>query len=545
MLFILLSSFIILPTLWGWGYLFENLFKLKLYESLVSKAMSGILGITIIWTIISFFHALNMYVELPTIATGFYIFFKKKIYLVFLEFFKKNLIFLVFGGSIILFCASFYPFILDHFGYYVPTLKWLTEYGLVKGVANLEILLAQTSFWHIFEAGFSNFSDVYLRINAVVLFIYLLYSVEKKQWLHFCFFPILLLFTQSPSPDLAVISFSLILLNEILLNNKNQVFIFTFSVFIFAIKPTMIWLPILCFLNLFLGVKFSIKNYLPAFFVLLVYFAKNLLVFGYPFFPMAIFDCNLPWKTSVEVLQKSSQYAIEKTYDNHFTYQQIKAFTPIEYVKNWLFIGGIKMYINIAFVVSLLGFIVFTIIKKNKTITLVCISVLVKSVFVLLFSAQYRFFIDVFFVIFLVVLFHHISKKIAVSFSLAFSIGIVLFLSVPGLVANHIQSFNLGKYMGNFSCKQFYKPSVYDYKDYRSYKVGNLSFNVSYNYPFNFETPTPSISESYVLDYYEANIFPQLIDEKDIRKGFISKKLNFKERKELEEVIRKLKISHQ
>ncbi|MFV0224953.1 hypothetical protein OBJ96_07575 [Empedobacter falsenii] len=34
--------------------------------------------------------------------------------------------------------ATTYPFILDHFGYYIPTIKWLDFAGFVKGLSNLE-----------------------------------------------------------------------------------------------------------------------------------------------------------------------------------------------------------------------------------------------------------------------------------------------------------------------------------------------------------------------------------------------------------------------
>jgi hypothetical protein len=98
--------------------------------------------------------------------------------------------------------------------------------------------------------------------------------------------------------------------------------------------------------------------------------------------------------------------------------------------------------------------------------------------------------------------------------------------------------------MGKFEKEQFYKPSTYDYNKFQSYKIGNLKFNVSKKYPYNFDTQLPAISESFIFEDIKANIFPQLIDEKNIKKGFIWKKLNTEEKKEAEKVINSINNSY-
>jgi hypothetical protein len=154
---------------------------------------------------------------------------------------------LCFLTLIIIISGSYYPFILDHFGYYVPSINWLSEFGLSKGLANLNLIYAQMSVWHIFQAGFSNVSDVFLRINVVFLIAFFIYIFEKN--VDFTFIsPVFLLFLQSPSPDLPAIVLSLIILNEIIKENRNFKLLFAFSVFVFTIKPTMIWLPLFVFL---------------------------------------------------------------------------------------------------------------------------------------------------------------------------------------------------------------------------------------------------------------------------------------------------------
>ncbi len=534
----------ILPTLSGWGSFLEIRCKTHLFEGFSGKIVFGILGISLLWTILAFFIPLNLSVEISTIVFGLFFFFKERAYLTLYHFSRKEFIILVFSSAVILFCSSFYPYILDHFGYYFPSIIWLREFGLIKGISNLDLVLGQMSVWHIFQAGFSNFADPFLRINGVLLIIYIIYIIEKKSWIQLCFLPFLLLFSQSPSPDLPVIVFSLILLKEMIDGNKNISLLFTFSIFVFAVKPTMIWLPILSFLYALFIIKSHFGNLLSGFFILLLFFFKNICTFGYPVFPVSVIDFGFSWKPNVELLKSSSEYAVIKTFDNQYSYAEIQRFSMFEYVRNWFLLEGIKSFINISFVISLLIFIIFTCIKKNRIITFICISLVIKSTMVLIFSAQYRFFTDVFFVIVFVMLYHTFNKKISIVAYSVLTVIFVSFIAFPNIVSQWIPSYRMSSFMGRFKSKQWYKPSVYEYKKYDSYTVGHLKFNVSKEYPFNFDTPVPAISESFVFDYQKAGIFPQLIDKNNIKKGFISKKIDQKEQQQLEKITQKIKNSY-
>jgi len=544
MLSILLSIIVILPVLLGWGKLFEIIFKAQLFAEISGRILSGILGISIVWTFLAFFIPLNLYVEIPTILIGLFNFFNCKLYLALYRFSKKDYWLLTVSSGIILFCGSFHPYILDHFGYYFPSIQWLKEYGLVKGISNLDLVLGQMSIWHIFQAGFSNFTDPFLRLNTVLLVVYLLYIIEKKSWIQICFLPILLLFSQSPSPDLPVIIFSLIILNEILLKNKNTSILFAFSVFVFAIKPTMIWLPILTFLYSIFIIKSQLKFFISGILIFFLFCIKNIWTFGYPIFPISIIDFGFNWKPNQELLKSSSEFAIMKTFDNQYSFAEIQKFSTFDYIKNWLFLDGLKAVIHILFIISLIIFSVFTFIKRNKIITFICISLIVKSILVLLFSAQYRFFMDVFFVIIFVMLFNHLNKKKSFIIYSALMMFFVSFMTFPSIATQLIPSYRMSSFMRGFKPEQLYKPSTYEYKKYHSFKTGNLKFHVSEKYPFNFDTPIPAISQSYVFDYQKAGIFSQLIDKNNIRKGFISKKMTLKERNEIKKITEKIKNSY-
>lgn len=540
MFYILVTIIFLLPVLAGWGFFFEKVFG-KIWNGISSKLLSGILSITVIWTIIAFFFPLNIYIEISSILFGLFFFLKNKLYRNFFLFFEENSVKFPLIVLIILFFGSFHPYILDHFGYYVPTIKWLSEVGLVKGISNLDLILGQMSLWHIFQAGFSNFTDSFFRINVVVLITYSFYIFERKSLFHLIFFPILFLFLQSPSPDLPVIVFSLILLNEILIKNKNIALLFTFSVFVFAIKPTMIWLPVLTVLYGFIILKANFKFMFGGLFLLILFCVKNIWTFGYPIFPVQMFDFGISWKPNQELLNNSAKLAIEKTYDLQFTYDQIQKFSSFDFIKNWLFLKGLKSKIHIIFVLSLITFIIFSFIKKKKIISIICISILIKSIFVLSFSAQYRFFIDVFFVIFFVLLYQVISQKMQWVLFLAGSFIVGYFLSFPKFLQENMASFRLGFFMRGFHKKQAYKPSVYELKKYKTYQIGNLKFNVVEDYPFSFDTPIPAISPGFLWECYDAGIFPQP-NSSNIKDGFHWRKLTASEKNQLKKILKELKF---
>lgn len=57
-------------------------------------------------------------------------------------------------------------FMFDTYSYYLPTIKWLDQYGLVKGIANFDFNLGQHSLWHIIQASFNESIDGYYKINV-------------------------------------------------------------------------------------------------------------------------------------------------------------------------------------------------------------------------------------------------------------------------------------------------------------------------------------------------------------------------------------------
>ena len=176
MLYIFVSVLIIFPVLIGFGRLSQKIFG-AFWEGLSTQLVLGILFLMTIWSVLSFFVPLNIDLERITVGCGFLLFFYFRSYKEFLKIERKKLLLWGWFSLVSLVVGSGFPFILDHFGYYVPTIKWLSEYGLVKGITNLDWVLGQMSPWHVFQAGFSHFSDEFLRINVLIMMIFLLYII--------------------------------------------------------------------------------------------------------------------------------------------------------------------------------------------------------------------------------------------------------------------------------------------------------------------------------------------------------------------------------
>lgn len=538
MLSIFFSAVLLLPVWAGWGRLSEYVFG-RLNAGISGQLILGIMSLCFLSTLAAFFIPLNIFYELFILLTGLSAFFYFGLYKGVGSFFESHYRIFVPALIFILFAGSFFPFILDHFGYYVPTVQWLTNFGLVKGISNLDLLLGQMSLWHIFQAGFSGFSDPFLRINVLLLVVYLIYILEKKSWLHLLFLPLLFFFSQSPSPDLPVIVFSLIVLNEILTENRNTVLLFALSAVVFAIKPTAVWLPLFVFLYGIFKCRAFGWSFWAGAFIIVLFFLKNIWVFGYPVFPLSVPDFSVSWSPNPDLLHISAQTAIEKTFDMQYSYAEIQHFSVWQHIKNWFFLSGVKSIIHLVFVVSLFLFTVFTVRKNERIIWFLWASIVLKSVAVLMFSAQYRFFIEVFFVVFFVVFYR--KAKLWLAFSVFVVGGVMAFaiLSFPQIIQKNLPSFKLGKFMMGFQKGQLLEPSFFAWKKYSTHTIGNLTFHVVKGYPFSFDVPIPAISPEFLKEDLEAGIFPQKISQ-DLKDGFQWRNLNEQERHQLRKIVEDL-----
>lgn len=540
MLYILLSELIIFPVLVGFGHLFQRFFG-AIWNGVSAKMVQGIFLLMVIWHILAFFYPINSYVEIVSLLLGWGMFLYFRLFHCLINVLSKEKI--LWGLSFCVFVAvlgSGYPFILDHFGYYVPSIKWISEVGLVRGITNLDWVLGQMSPWHIFQAGFSHFSDEYLRFNTLLVMVFFLYIIERKVWVMFCFLPILFFFLQSPSPDLPSIVFALMILNEVLSKNQKFSLLFVFSMLVFSIKPTMFWLPILTFFYPVICFGKGLKFMILGGFIGVLYVFKNIWVFGYPFFPIQVFDVGISWKPYEELFVESRKIAVLKTFDLQYTLEEIARFSLFDYFRNWLFLSGIKGVINTAFILTLFIFVGYAFFRRNKIMNLILISVLLKSLFVLWFSAQYRFFIEVFFVFFVLVLGRYFCKKNSLIVLSVLSLIVANILFFPKNLRKWVPSFNLGYVMQDFNVKQLYKPFHYEFNKKETYQVGNFRFNVPKRYVFGFDVELPVLTLHQLEEFYKLNIFPKM-KGKTLKEGFLWEKLEKEDKVYLKEIIEKIR----
>ena len=132
MLIIILSIIIIIPVLAGFGEIFQRIFG-KICSGLSAQLFSGVFFLAMIWQVFAFFIPLNIWLESISLGIGILAFFYFKSYQNFTSFTKNEIFKILLLTIIVAFAGSYYPFILDHFGYYVPSVNWLHEFGLTKG----------------------------------------------------------------------------------------------------------------------------------------------------------------------------------------------------------------------------------------------------------------------------------------------------------------------------------------------------------------------------------------------------------------------------
>ena len=172
MLLILISWLYILTCTFIIGVGFNQLIGNKKINTVIILFL-GFFGITIFAGFWAIFFAIHwqFHIVIFGITTTLFLLYKSHIkqhFYVFKNdilqlppFFKVLLV--VITIFILAQCAS-PPYIIDNESYYIQTIKWLNEFGFVKGLANLHMFLGQTSGWHILQSAF-NFSFIYDRFN--------------------------------------------------------------------------------------------------------------------------------------------------------------------------------------------------------------------------------------------------------------------------------------------------------------------------------------------------------------------------------------------
>ena len=516
------------------GIVIKEQFKLTNNKAFI--LFYGIIFQTVFTGVFAFFHAIN---EIYFIVNSFLIlilsyFFKNRIKDFFISFFKefsnKTKFLFLFYVIIIALKSAQSPSIFDNETYYIQTIKWLNEFGFVKGLSNIHPFLAQCSFWHVLQSGcnFSFITSSLNDINGLLLLIGIYYFVEKSNQnsnlfisINSLFLIIYFQFIDAPSPDLPILVFLSILFYEFTfekLNNAKIKTLLLFIVYLLFIKLTT--LPFLL-LAIYLVIK---DKKTISFFTLIslgfgiLWILKNSIITGYPLFPLSIFDWNLDWKLPVESMDYMYKNIINLGYADQATLG--KDYSIFEKLNYWFQLKGINRIFNLG-IIFLLLLTPFT--KLYKTISnfkTLYIILVIHFIFLLLNSPQYRFFLPTFILLGSVLIYeiHRIFSNQIANFLLVFS-GILLIFSLFMDIKEPSKSTL-------FNYSQIVQPesnSKYNTVNFQEIEIGNLKINSPF-LPNLYETADgnlPCVNQK-LLDFY--SFYPQLRTS-SMEDGFYSKKI--------------------
>ena len=435
---------------------------------------------------------------------------------------------------------------IDNETYYIQSIKWLNEYGFVKGLANLHIFLGQMSGWHITQSALNlsfltnNFNDC----NGFLLFITNVYAVLKlnnvnslKSNLIIALLPLVNLFffqfISAPSPDLAVYIFSLFLFYIFTKNYKKQTIdsfnlIVIFSLFIVYIKITAIPLLLLPF-SLFVSnykliiskIRFSL---VLSGLILFVLIAKNTILTGLPLFPTNCYAhlVTVDYSIPPEVLKFWFNSA--KLYESTVTSFEFMNMSGLEIFIKWLLYSKIDSVFNtIIFLIILVSPLFLWKYKNKKSNWIIYFTMLIQLLLLFLSSPQYRFILN--FVVFFGLLFisHFVKRKKIISllfitslFPIAFSVFITLYTDLNEMNSKNRSSFDFLVFPNENSSIE---------NSYEINKVGNLNYYSPANKPYIWITGNgklPAINKKQIDFFIQKNGCVPQKRTSNIKDGFLT-----------------------
>jgi hypothetical protein len=538
------------------GVATEFVLKIK-SENRILTVILGIITQTILLTIVSFFTSIGLEIFICNLilTTTLALFFKNNLVET-LRYFKNTfasfsllikLILIVILLSALLKCAQF-PFILDNESYYIQTIKWLNEYGLVKGLGNFNIAFAQTSAWHILQSGF-NFSYITSRlndINGLLLVICSFYSLsifdshlkQEKQlhWLGFLLFfnVIIFQFINAPSPDvplflLAQIVFYLFLKEQKSIDDIKIIsLLFLYLVFI---KITILPLGLL-FVFLFYEEKKGLVFFVfSSVFTFSLWALKNYILTGYLLFPFDILAIDCDWLVPSKLVNnlnnmiKNHEFLVVKNY---------KILSLIDKFKLWIQFKGINSIFNKGII---LLFLITPFTKKmqsNYNYKLLYVTLLFFFIIVFIVSPQFRFFLAAFLFLATVLLSDIFNRlKINASTFLALLLVAVLLPLITNYIVDlkSLTANKLNQQTDKINFTQLLLPeqnSKYENISFVTYRVDNLEFYSPKNNFFFYGTangPLPCTNVGIINRFKrKLKIIPQLRTG-ILKDGFYSKKV--------------------
>lgn len=395
-----------------------------------------------------------------------------------------------------LFKCSQFPFIIDNESYYIQTIKWINEYGYVKGLGNLHIYFGQTSPFHVLQAGF-NFNFLTERsndLNGLLLnlsSIYFVTEFEKRNqsnneghWIGYLLvFNILFFqFINSPSPDLSIIIFSQVLFYYFLCkeNTEENFKIATLlGLYLILVKITVAPLILVLFYQMYKNKKRIYFFVASCTIIVSVLCIKSAVLTGYPFYPFPILPLNEDWTIPQKLLEFVTQINENSGY---FKTSVIKNATIFDKLYSWFRMNGINRIFNIGIIVLFVAALFLKGIKNQRKYIFLYVVLLINFLILLFTSPQYRYYMHVFVFLFVVVLssvLNYFNNNIKTTRYLFFIVIIIplVFIEIIGYPNISRNKLHLEKESNNWS--QIFIPkknSKYADIEFEKIKEGNLEY---------------------------------------------------------------------
>ncbi|WP_338840742.1 LIC_10190 family membrane protein [Flavobacterium ginsenosidimutans] len=566
MLLITISWIYILFTTINLGVGFDKTMKLS-NKNFVITSILGLFSTTILVSIWAIFGRINIEFHIVLILLNIFSLLKfrnsiidlYKSFLSELQQLQKSLkiILSIVSVLIILQCASI-PFVIDNESYYIQTIKWLNEYGFVKGLANLHLFYGQTSGWHITQSVF-NFSFLYKSFNDLSGFCLLLgniFAIQKlneyskngnKNYLLIGLLPLFNIFffqfISAPSPDIPVYIFSFIFFFYFL-DNFKQITSETFDLllvlvlFLLYIKNTTITFAIFPLVLLAFNFKSLsgklLKPILLSTLVIVLFFIKNLIICGSPLFPSKIFTAFATDYAIPSTIQ-TFYYDNLKYYGYFITAEQYNSMSVWDLFVRWITLPKLNGLFNklSVFFILVLPFFIYKF-KNEKALWLLYVNMILQICLLLITSPQYRFFIH--FVLFFspFCLICLIQNKKTINALLVLSqipIAIILFFPFNlSKFANHKSLMEISTFSSNNIVFPFQNSK--NNTSFEIIQLGNLKYNSPQKNDFlwasgNGDLPCVNKKQIDTFEKYFQYI-PQMRTH-ELKDGFYAKKISINE----------------
>ncbi|MCR4030279.1 MULTISPECIES: LIC_10190 family membrane protein [Flavobacterium] len=565
MLLIAISWIYILFTTINLGFGFDKIMNLK-NKDFVTTSILGLFSVTIlasIWAIFGRIH-FEFHIVLAVLNIFCILKFRNEItnlYQSFLSEFKQlenslKVILIIISVLIIAQCASV-PFVIDNESYYIQTIKWLNEYGFVKGLANLHLFFGQTSGWHITQSVF-NFSFLYNKFNDLsgfCLFLGNIFAIQKlneyyknsnKNYLIVGLVPLFNIFffqfISAPSPDIPVYVISFILFFYFLENFKNttpEIFklVTALVLFLLYIKNTTLTFALFPIILLGFHFKTLSKNLLKpitlALLIATIFVIKNMIICGSPIFPSKINVLTINY--AIPNIIESFYYDQVKYYGFFLTAEQYHKMSVFDLFLHWLSmskLNGLFNKISILLIVIVPIFIYKY--HNKKALWLLYFIMLLQLILLGLTSPQYRFFMNFIFFFSLFCFVCLFYKKKTIEIFLIFSIFITGFVLLFPINLNGFSNHKFMLKISNFSIKNSISPyqNSKSNTSFESIQLGNLKYNSPVENEFfwaNGDGNLPCVDKRQ-LDYFEKyyHVIPQMRTN-NLKDGFYSKEIKTNE----------------